>query len=300
LVVASAQRMMAGHDISDESKRALLEWFRMNGPAYPWRRTERDPYAVLVSEVMLQQTQASRVTEAFPVFMSRFPDVGALAAASRADVLRAWGGLGYARRAAALQEAARSIVRDHGGAVPSDVLSLMALPGIGPYTAAAVASIAFGAPVAAVDTNVRKVMARLAFGCEPDEVSAVDVANAAERWLATEAPGDWNQAVMNLGREVCRPTPRCDVCPLAEVCRFRAGGRAGRRSGRSQPAFEGSMRQARGGVLRELRGRDRAATTQGIAAAIGLSLSRVDLAVDALEHDGLVQRTASGRVRLAR
>lgn len=281
------------------AREALLSWFRANDPGYPWRRA-RDAYAVLVSEVMLQQTQASRVAEAFPAFTQRFPDPGSLAAASRADVLRAWGGLGYARRAAALHEATRCVVRDHGGEVPSDLASLVALPGIGPYTAAAVASIAYGVPVAAVDTNVRKVMARLAFGCEPDEVSGADVADAAARWLPREAPGDWNQAVMNLGREVCRPTPRCDVCPLAEACRFCASGRAGRRSGRRQPAFEGSMRQARGGVLRELRRRDRAATIHGIAAALGFPVPRVDLAVDALERDGLVQRTGSGRVRLAR
>ncbi|MEO8422694.1 MAG: A/G-specific adenine glycosylase [Actinomycetota bacterium] len=297
--MASAQRLV-GRDSHREARRALLAWFRADGPAYPWRTTERDPYSVLVSEVMLQQTQASRVAEAFPGFMERFPDVRTLAAASRADVLRAWGGLGYARRAVALQEATRCIVRDRGGVVPSDVAALMELPGIGPYTAAAVASIAFGAPVAAVDTNVRKVVARLAFGCEPDELAAADIADAAAWWLPHEQPGNWNQAVMNLGREVCRPTPRCDVCPLAQACRFRASGRAGRRSGRTQPAFEGSMRQARGGVLRELRGRDRAATIHAIAAALGLPLPRVDLAVDALERDGLVQRTDSGRVRLAR
>ncbi len=283
----------------DRAREALLAWFRANDPGYPWRRMH-DPYAVLVSEIMLQQTQASRVAEAFPAFMQRFPDVRALAAASRADVLRAWGGLGYARRAASLQDAARSIVRDTGGEVPSDVSTLLALPGIGPYTASAVASIAFGVSVAAVDTNVRKVMARLAFGREPDEVPAADVVAAAARWLLREAPGDWNQAVMDLGRAVCLPVPRCEACPLARACRFRANGRAGRRSGRSQPAFEGSMRQARGGVLRELRGRDRAATIRTIAAALGYAMPRVDLAVDALERDGLVERTGSGRIRLAR
>ena len=298
--MASSRRHVGGRRPSLESQQALLAWFRTNGPRYPWRITERDPYAVLVSEVMLQQTQASRVAEAFPAFMERFPDADTLAVASRAEALRAWGGLGYARRAAALQEAARSIVREHGGEVPSDVESLLALPGIGPYTASAVASIAFGVPAAAVDTNVRKVMARLAFGAEPDEVPAPDVAAAAARWLPHEAPGDWNQAVMDLGRDVCRPIPRCDVCPIATACRFRAGGRVPRRSARRQPAFEGSMRQARGGVLRELRGRDRAATIRGIAAALGFPVLRVDLAVDALERDGLVERTGSGRVRLAR
>jgi A/G-specific adenine glycosylase len=296
--VSSAGAASAVRDERSAAQRSLLAWFRTAGPVYPWRERERDPYAVLVSEVMLQQTQASRVVDAFPVFMERFPDVGSLAEASRGDVLRAWGGLGYPRRAASLHEAARRIVRDHDGSVPIDVGALLALPGIGPYTAAAVTSIAYGSPVAAIDTNVRKVMARLELAAEPDEVLEADVVDAASRWLEREAPGDWNQAVMNLGREVCRPTPRCDACPLAAACAFRAGGRVGRRSGRRQPAFAGSMRQARGGVLRELRGRDRAATIGTIAAALDLPVTRVDLAVDALERDGLVRRTGSGRVGL--
>jgi A/G-specific adenine glycosylase len=286
------------------AQEALLLWFRAHGPAYPWRRTEGDPYAVLVSEIMLQQTQAARVVQVFPTFLERFPDVGALAAASRADVLRAWGGLGYPRRAVSVHEAARSFVRDHDGVVPVDVVALRGLRGIGPYTAAAVASIAFGAPVAAIDTNVRKVMARLAFGREPGEVPEVDITHVADRWLSRDAPGEWNQAVMNLGRDVCRLTPRCEVCPVSEVCRFRASGRAKERgsrpSGRSQPPFEGSMRQVRGGVLRELCGRDRAATIGTIAAALALPLTRVDAAVDALERDGLLERTPSGRIRLPR
>ena len=296
--MSSAEGAVAARGDRSAAQRLLLGWFRTNGPVYPWRAHERDPYAVLVSEVMLQQTQASRVVETFPVFLERFPDVGSLAEATREAVLRAWGALGYPRRAVSLQEAARRIVRDHDGCVPSDLSALLDLPGIGPYTAAAVTSIAYGSPVAAIDTNVRKVMARLAFASEPDEVADGDVAEAASRWLAHEAPGDWNQAVMNLGRQVCRPTPRCDACPLAGACAFRARGRVGRRSGRPQPAFAGSMREARGGVLRELRRRDRPATIGTIAAALDLPKSRVDLAVDALERDGLVRRTGSGRVAL--
>ena len=281
----------------DGAREALLAWYRANDPGYPWRRT-RDPYAVLVAEVMLQQTQASRVVEAFPRFVARFPDVAALASASRADVLRQWGGLGYARRAVALHRMARALIADHAGVIPSDVAALETLPGVGPYTAAAVASIAFGASVPAIDTNVRKVVARLAYGREPDVVPATDIRRSAAEWLANAEPGDWNQAVMDLGREVCRPVPRCDVCPLALSCGFRASDRAGRRSGRRQPAFEGSMRQVRGSVLRELRGRARAAPIDRIAAALSMPLERVALAVDALERDGIVERTATGRVRL--
>ena len=287
----------------DAAREALLVWFRANGPDYPWRRREDDPYAVLISEVMLQQTQAARVAEAFPVFMDRFPDVPTLAAASRANVLRAWAGLGYNRRAVALHEAARAIVREHDGRVPADLASLLALPGVGPYTAAAVASIAFGEPVPAIDTNARKVVARLALGAEPGEVRASAIADSATRWLTRDRPGEWNQAVMNLGREVCRPVPRCELCPLAAACRFRAGGRAvmGRRGGgRRQPAFEGSMRQVRGGVVRELRARASAITLVTLSGALGEPPSRVEEAVGALEREGLVERTPAGRVRLPR
>jgi A/G-specific adenine glycosylase len=260
----------------------------------------RDPYAVLVSEVMLQQTRASRVADAFPRFVGRFRDVSTLAAAPRADVLRQWGGLGYARRAVALHRAARVVVDDHDGIVPSDAAVLVTLPGVGEYTAAAVASIAFEEPIAAIDTNVRKVVARLEFGREPDDVPTGDIRRAADAWLATADPGSWNQAMMDLGREVCRPVPRCDACPIAGACRFRASGRVGRRNGRRQPTFEGSMRQVRGAVLRELRGRVGAAPIETIAVALALPAERVDRAVDGLERDGIVERTTTGRVRLPR
>ena len=197
-------------------------------------------------------------------------------------------------------DASQVIVEKHGGKVPRDLPSLLSLPGVGPYTAAAVASIAFGAPVAAVDTNVRKVMARLTLGTEPGEMSHATIAASAQAWLDDGAPGDWNQAVMNLGREVCRRVPRCDVCPLAPACCFRADGRPGRPSSRRQPAFEGSMRQLRGALLRELLERNRAADVGAVATALGESVERVALAVDGLERDGLVQRMASGRVRLPR
>jgi A/G-specific adenine glycosylase len=282
------------------AREALLAWFRTNGPEYPWRRVEGEPYAVLVSEVMLQQTQASRVAEAFPRFLDRFPDLVTLARSSGADVIHAWSGLGYNRRAVALHRASRVIVEKHGGKVPRDLPSLLSLPGVGPYTAAAVASIAFGAPVAAVDTNIRKVMARLAFGLEFDEASAAAIAHAAEDWLVRDAPGDWNQAVMNLGREICRPTPRCESCPMSPACRFRARGRRGRRSARAQPVFEGSRRQVRGNVVHELSTRVRAASVDAVAEAIGMPVARVVEAVESLERDGIVQRIPSGRVRLPR
>ena len=150
----------------------MLEWYRPRRHAYAWRRGRRSPYRTLVSELMLQQTQASRVEPIFERFLGRFPEVRALADASRADVLRAWAGLGYNRRAVALHEAADTIARDHHARVPRDVDALVRLPGVGLYTAAAVASIGFGDPVAALDGNVRRVVARALRGAEPARAEA--------------------------------------------------------------------------------------------------------------------------------
>jgi A/G-specific adenine glycosylase len=247
---------------------------------------------------MLQQTQAARVEPLFLAFLARFPEVVSLAAASRADVLRAWSGLGYNRRAVALHEAARAIVADHRGRIPRDVDALRRLPGVGPYTAAAVASIGHGEPVAAVDTNVRRVCARAIHGAEPDEVAAAVLAADADGWLDRADPGTWNQALMDLGRVACRPAPRCDVCPLATICRFRAAGRTSRPSGRRQPPFEGSARQVRGAVVRLLRDR-RSATEATIVHRTGHAPRAVRAAAAALVGEGLLDRTPSGRLRLA-
>ena len=282
----------------EELRADLLEWYRPRRHAYAWRRGRRDPYRTLVSEVMLQQTQAARVEPVFRSFLDRFPNVRTLAAATRADVLRAWGCLGYNRRAVALHDAARAIVRDHGGRVPRDPEALRTLPGVGPYTAAAVASIGFGDPVAALDTNVRRVVARVVLGGEPASVSTSDVAGAAARWLDPSAPAAWHQAVMDLGRIVCRPEPRCEECPLASACRARRhGGRPVRSRGRGQGRFEGSSRQARGAIVRALRART-SLEPAAIAAATGIGRRRVATALDGLLRDGLVERTRTGRIRL--
>ena len=286
------------------TRAALKAWFEPRRPLYPWRG-ERDPYRILVSEVMLQQTQAARVVPYYVAFVSRFPDPAALAAASRADVLRAWAGLGYNRRAVALHRAARAVVERHDGVIPCERAELQALPGVGPYTAAAVASIAFGRPVPAIDTNMRRVVARARLGAEPHEVAARRVREAAGSWLDRADPGSWNQAVMDLGRERCRPAPRCEGCPLAEWCRFRLAGRRasagrGQRSGR----FEGSNRQVRGRVVAGLV-KGGSATMGFLAASAGLPLGRMTGVVEGLVADGLVAAgpaalagRAGGRVRL--
>ena len=277
-------------------REALRAWYAPRRDAYPWRGSH-DPYAVWVSEVMLQQTQASRVVPAFGSFLRRFPTVRALAAATRGDVVREWGGLGYNRRAVRLSEAARVVVRDHGGRIPRDPAALRELPGVGPYTAAAVASLGFGEPVAVVDTNVRRVVSRVYLGVDGHEVLAKEAWGLAEGWLDRDDPVTWNQALMDLGREVCRPEPRCDVCPLAGVCRFRRDGAAASRGPKRQGPFEGSTRQVRGAVVNALRSHPWLTPAQ-LASETGFPVDRVDAAVAALSVDGLVEVDA-GRVRLA-
>jgi A/G-specific adenine glycosylase len=280
-----------------------MKWFEPRRHAYPWRGTS-DPYAVLVSEIMLQQTQAARVVPAFERFIGRFPTVAALARASRADVVRVWEGLGYNRRPVALSEAARAIVRDHGGRVPADPEELKRLPGIGPYTAAAVASFAYRATIAAVDTNVRRVVARARLGREPGELRRRAIDEEAGRWLDRGHPAEWSQALMDLGREICRPEPRCEACPIAADCRARSRSRRGRMAPRRAAPFEGSMRQVRGGIVRVLR--RRGASVGELAAQTGFPVERIVDAVRALVRDGLLVADAAaragrttGRVRLA-
>ncbi len=273
----------------------MLAWFEPRRLAYPWRRT-REPYRVLVSEVMLQQTQAARVEGAYRRFLRRFPSLRALAAAPRREVLVAWDGLGYNRRAVALAEAARRIVREHGGRVPREPAALRTLPGVGPYTAAAVASIAFGVPVAAVDTNVRRVVSRALGGAE--DLGSARVRELAQAWLDPTDPGGWNQALMDLGRELCRPTPRCEACPLRPVCRAVLSGpaHAPHHPRRAEP-FEGSMRQVRGAVVRALRVRP-SATVPELAAVVGEPEERVREAVRRLAAEGILEHRGA-RVRLA-
>jgi A/G-specific adenine glycosylase len=260
----------------------------------------------LVSEVMLQQTQASRVAPAYLAFVRRFPTIRHLARADRADVLRGWGGLGYNRRAVALWEAARAIVRDHGSEVPSDPVQLERLPGVGPYTAAAIASMGYGAPVPALDTNVRRVVSRVVLGADPADVPPADVRIAAWKLLDRRDSAGWNQAVMDLGRLVCRAEPRCEVCPLARRCRYRKGGRPATpsRARPTQGPFAGSTRELRGAIVRSLR-TSRSLTLRELARRTGRPMAEVAEVVAALHREGMVTagpaaRTGAprGRVRL--
>ena len=265
---------------------ALLAWYGPRRGAYPWRGTS--PWGVLVSEVMLQQTQAERVRPHFERFVARFPTAATLAAVLPGEAIRAWAGLGYNRRAVNLHRAATAIVERHGGEVPSDLAALRALPGVGPYTASAVACFAFGAREPVVDTNVRRVIARHRLGVEPRDASDADVAAAARAALPPGSASDWSQALMDLAREVCVSTPRCERCPLANDCAYRRSGRRPVRApnGRGQPAFEGSARQARGRIVAVLRDRGRTSLA-GAAAAAGVNVAAAAELVRALSADGL-------------
>jgi A/G-specific adenine glycosylase len=289
----------------DPSNRDVLAWFGTRRRAFPWRGRPANPYRVWVSEVMLQQTQASRVAPAFEAFIERFPSVADLAAALTADVVRAWSGLGYNRRAVALSLAARKICSTHGGMVPAEPRSLQQLPGVGPYTAAAIASIAFGAPVPAIDTNVGRVVARARLGAEPHEVPARSIADAALSWIDRGRPGDWNQALMDLGRDVCRRRPTCQACPLSSACVYARGHRVATPRPAPPSPFEGSDRQVRGSIVRVLRGEAGWISLARLAAATGHSIDRVAVCLGGLRSDGLLSAgpaalaaRPTGRVRL--
>lgn len=205
----------------------LLRWFARVGRDLPWRRS-RDPYRVWISEVMLQQTQVDRVVDHYRRFLERFPTVGDLAAAPLPDVLRAWEGLGYYRRARQLHAAATRIVAEHGGRIPESSVALASLPGIGRYTAAAIASIAFGEASPIVEANSRRVLARLSAHGAPLAGTSGDgpLWEVAAAILPASRSGAWNQALMDLGALLCTPrAPLCGRCPIADHCEARAVGR---------------------------------------------------------------------------
>ncbi len=222
--MAVAEQLQGSPDQVAGVQQGLLEWYRRERRDLPWRRT-RDPYAILVSEVMLQQTQVDRVVPKYHEFLARFPTLAALAAAPRAEVIRAWAPLGYNLRAVRLHEIARQSVEQYGGVLPDTVEGLLALKGIGRYTAAAVACFAYGRAVAVLDTNVRRVLGRIFAGALPE---ALDDDRAAWRLAEAVLPPepadayDWNQALMDLGATLCiARRPRCLLCPVQQLCTAR-------------------------------------------------------------------------------
>jgi A/G-specific adenine glycosylase len=263
----------------------------------PWIE-HADPWAVLVSEVMLQQTQASRVIDPWKGFLNAFSTPASCARAPLSEILRLWSGLGYHRRAKALHDAAMMIRDEFGGAVPASVVDLRRLPGVGEYTANAVASFAFGRNVAVVDTNVGRVLARAVAN---RTLSVSDARSTANELLPRNDAASFNQAMLDLGAQYCTATPRCQTCPVARVCRWNLEGGpdpAPRSAGVSRPQarFQGSDRQARGRVLAALRERPRS-MRHLVACVDDGDPRRGATLVAGLIADGLIERHGQ-RVRL--
>lgn len=299
--VVAALIELPGEAVLGPLRRAVLAWYAAEHRDFPWRGI-RDPYAVLVSEMMLQQTQAARVAERFPRFMAKFPTAQALADAPIADVLTEWSGLGYNRRAVNLRRAAAEVA---ARGWPDDVARLERLPGVGPYTARAIASLAFGQPVGVVDTNVRRWLLRR-FGGADDRRRLQQLADGLAAPGRGASVASWTHASMELGAAVCRARlPRCGACPLAASCPSRDG--AAHVPVPRQAALRGSDRAYRGAIVRTLAAEDgRAATERTLREAIAAQVGRIGEPLDdegwerilgGLERDGLAHR-ASGFLAL--
>jgi A/G-specific adenine glycosylase len=268
-----------------------MAWAEVAGRDLPWRRT-RDPWAVLVSELMLQQTQVPRVVPRYHDFLSRFPTATAAASAPVAEVVRAWAGLGYNRRAVNLHRAAVAVVDRHGGVVPGSLAELVALPGVGPYTARAVLAFAYEVDVGVVEVNTARVLARAVAG------RTLALAEAQALADAVVPPGRgwaWNQAMVDLGATVCtRAAPSCDGCPLRACCAWLVAGRSAPDPAGAavrQSRFAGSDRQGRGRLVAALRAGP--VTVADVAAAAGWpdEPERAARVAADLVADGLAVRT---------
>jgi A/G-specific adenine glycosylase len=278
---------------------AVVAWFAHAARPLPWRAADVSPWAVLVSEFMLQQTQVGRVQPRWEEWVRRWPTPAALAAEPASEAVRAWDRLGYPRRALWLHRAATEIVERHGGEVPRDLDALLALQGIGPYTARAIAAFAFGDRHPVVDTNPRRVIARAVDGVAEagPPATARDLA-AMEGLLPVdrERARRFNAGAMELGATVCTArAPRCDACPIADLCAWRAAGYPaydGPRRAR-QARFEGSDRQARGMVMRELRAAHRPVARDELARVLDDPV-RLERAIEGLVADGLAVRAEGG------
>ena len=288
----------------DAERRRILEWAAVHRRDLPWRRT-RDPWAVLVSEVMLQQTQVERVVPRWIAFLDRWPSTAACAASPLGEVLIEWQGLGYPRRARALHATAQLVQGAHGGRFPDDLDALLALPGIGPYTARAVLAFAFEADVAVLDTNVGRILARR----DGVALSQRRAQQRADAWLPSGEGWAWNQGLLDVGARHCRPrTPQCGGCPVSRACSWHQAGHpdADPATGsaavsRPQARFEGSARQARGRVMAALaRGPVELAV---VTASIGWhdrddTANEVDAIIESLLADGLAVLDEHGQLTL--
>jgi A/G-specific adenine glycosylase len=279
----------------------LLSWYEAHQRDLPWRRPGVSPWAVLVSEIMLQQTPVARVLPAYQAWLERWPTPADLAAAPAGEAVRQWGRLGYPRRALRLHETARILAERHGGEVPACRQDLLALPGIGGYTAAAVASFAFGQRHAVLDTNVRRVLARLKTGTQfaGPSVSVAEM-RLAESLLPAEpaVAARWSVALMELGALVCTAArPQCSECPLAAGCSWLRAGQPETGVRRPGQRYEGTDRQCRGALLAILRAASAPVNGKQLATAWPDPIQRMR-ALDTLVTDGLVEVPANGLYKL--
>lgn len=284
-------------DARDDARRLLatLDWYAVHARDLPWRHPDCSPWGILVSEVMLQQTPVARVLPVWLEWMERWPTPDALATAGQAEAVRAWGRLGYPRRAKRLWECAVSLVERHGGEVPSGRDELLALPGIGDYTASAVGAFAFRQRTVVIDTNVRRLIARAWLG----RAGAAPAITRAERDLAERiAPAEpdtaatWAVASMELGALVCTArSPRCEDCPLAPSCRWLAAGRpADATLAPRTQAWTGTDRQVRGRIMAVLRAASAPVNVTGRADLEDVEPGQLDRCLESLVADGLVTR----------
>lgn len=277
----------------------LCRWFGENGRSLPWRDT-RDPWAIAVSELMLQQTQVNRVIDRWPRFLDRFPTVTACAAAPRADVIDEWSGLGYNRRAVFLHRMAEAVVAEHGGSFPRSLKELLALPGVGPYTARAIRVFAFECPDAVLDTNVARILARTV----GRSLGRADAQGMADHNVGSD-PWSWNQAMLDVGAGFCTArSPGCGDCPFRAVCAWNGQGRpdpdpaigSAGVSGR-QSTFGGSDRQGRGKLVKALRAGPVAVGDLALVMGWPEDPDRADRVAETLVSDGLAERS-DGSYRL--
>ncbi|QZT62384.1 A/G-specific adenine glycosylase [Mycolicibacterium austroafricanum] len=278
----------------------LLVWYEHAQRDLPWRRPGVSAWQILVSEFMLQQTPVARVEPIWLDWIARWPTPSATAAAGPADILRAWGKLGYPRRAKRLHECATVIATDHGDTVPDDVETLLTLPGIGTYTARAVACFAYRQRVPVVDTNVRRVVARAVHGlADAGSPSPRDLGDVETLLPDDDTAPRFSVALMEFGATVCTArAPRCGVCPL-QRCAWRSRGfPAGTGPARRVQKYAGTDRQARGRLLDVLRGSDSPVTRAELDVAWTTDTAQRDRALDSLLVDGLVEQTADGRFAL--
>jgi A/G-specific adenine glycosylase len=281
----------------------LLDWYATEARSLPWREPGTSPWGVLVSEVMLQQTPVVRVEPAWLQWMSRWPTPAALAASAPGDAIHAWGRLGYPRRALRLHAAAVAIVQRHGGDVPETPAELLALPGVGTYTSAAVSAFAFGRRTTVVDTNVRRVFARVVNGGAQAAISLTRAERDLAETLLPEAVDrarTWGVAVMELGALVCvARSPRCEACPVADLCAWQQAGKpAYEGPPRRGQSWHGTDRQCRGAILALLRATTSPVTQDELGAAWDTDDDQLGKCLDSLVADALVEPLPGNRFRL--